>query len=208
MAVVSELQHIENCNCGIYCIINPNNKIYVGSSRNIKNRFNHYKNGHCKNQHKLYNSFNKYGIDSHKFMIIKECSLDELYKYEHLIGIELDCIGENGLNIQLPSYDDLPWIMHKDARIKISLSKLGKKRDPEVGKKISMILKSMHLESKNKKAIICYDIENNMIDRYKSATDAAKILKIHRSSIVNNLNNFSKLVNTNMGMVYFKYETI
>lgn len=45
---------------GIYKITNPNNKIYIGQSINIKNRFYHYSLYHCKTQTKLYNSFIKY----------------------------------------------------------------------------------------------------------------------------------------------------
>lgn len=43
--------------CGIYKITNPNSRIYIGQSINIKNRFWSYMSkGAAKNQHKLYNS--------------------------------------------------------------------------------------------------------------------------------------------------------
>lgn len=42
---------------GIYKITSPSGRIYIGSSKNIRRRFYSYKNLHCKDQPKLYNSF-------------------------------------------------------------------------------------------------------------------------------------------------------
>lgn len=71
---------------GIYkitCI--PNNKIYIGSSKNIKKRFfNHIsslKHGKHENAY-LQHAFNKYGIDNFKFEVIEECLLEELIQRE------------------------------------------------------------------------------------------------------------------------------
>ena len=48
---------------GIYKIISPSGKIYIGQSRNIDKRFQQYKRLNCAKQPRLYNSFIKYGID-------------------------------------------------------------------------------------------------------------------------------------------------
>lgn len=69
---------------GIYCITNPNNKIYIGSSKNINRRWNQYKNLSCKNQKGIYSSLIKYGVDNHKFEIIYECTKEELLDKEQM----------------------------------------------------------------------------------------------------------------------------
>jgi len=71
---------------GIYQIMNIiNHKIYYGSSNNINNRWNHHKRLLNRNKHEnehLQNSWNKYGANSFKFEIIKECLEHQLYEVE------------------------------------------------------------------------------------------------------------------------------
>ena len=59
--------------CGIYKIISPSGKIYIGESENIPNRIYYYKIVSCKKQRRLYNSIKKYGWENHIFEIIEEC---------------------------------------------------------------------------------------------------------------------------------------
>lgn len=58
-------------NGGIYKIISPENKIYIGKTKNLKERFRKYKSLHCVKQHKLYNSFLKHGFNYHSMEIIE-----------------------------------------------------------------------------------------------------------------------------------------
>ena len=67
---------------GIYKIVSPANKIYIGQSTNIEQRQDHYKRLNCKNQTKLYNSLKKYGWKAHNFDIIEECTEDKLLERE------------------------------------------------------------------------------------------------------------------------------
>jgi len=68
---------------GIYKITSPSNKIYIGQSTNIEQRWKDYnKMIRCKQQTRLYNSFQKYNVKNHKFEIIEECSTDELLERE------------------------------------------------------------------------------------------------------------------------------
>lgn len=67
---------------GIYKITNPNNKIYIGQSLNIENRWNRYKKLQCKGQRKLFNSLKKYGWDKHNAEVIELCLENELLKRE------------------------------------------------------------------------------------------------------------------------------
>jgi group I intron endonuclease len=63
---------------GIYKITSPDNKVYIGQSVDIQNRWNQYQKYYAENQPKLKASFFKHGIDNHKFEIIHECTLDEI----------------------------------------------------------------------------------------------------------------------------------
>jgi group I intron endonuclease len=72
--------------CGVYKIINrANNKFYVGSSKNIEERFGHHvwelkKGGHhC---HPLQFACNKYGLENLELEIIAETSEEERYAVE------------------------------------------------------------------------------------------------------------------------------
>lgn len=67
---------------GIYRIISPSNKIYIGQSINIKDRFSKYKTLNCKKQYILFNSLTKYGSENHIFEIIEECNINQLNERE------------------------------------------------------------------------------------------------------------------------------
>jgi group I intron endonuclease len=112
--------------CGVYKITSPSGKVYVGSSMHILKRWWYYRKMKCKEQVKLYNSFVKYGVDNHIFEVVKECSFEDLFKYERELGVELNVI-ENGLNLKLPKYGDLKQIISKETRDKRSNFMKGNK---------------------------------------------------------------------------------
>ena len=69
-------------NCGIYKITNlENKKFYIGSSKNISQRWAKHKAllRHDKHENpKLQSSWNKYGEENFKFEILEECDLENL----------------------------------------------------------------------------------------------------------------------------------
>jgi group I intron endonuclease len=67
---------------GIYKIINPNGKIYIGQSINIPSRKNKYTLNHTKGQPRISRSIKKYGWENHVFEIIEECSIEQLDEKE------------------------------------------------------------------------------------------------------------------------------
>lgn len=71
---------------GIYCIKNiKNNKCYVGSSKNIKNRLTNHKTQLLHQKHDnsyLQNAVNKHGLHSFICFVLEYCSLEDLISKE------------------------------------------------------------------------------------------------------------------------------
>ena len=152
--------------CGIYKIISPTKKIYIGKSANLSNRRQNYSQYHCKSQRKLYNSLMKYGWDKHKFEIICECSESELNELEIYYikyyesfntkhGLNLRKGGEGGhmseetkRRISISSRNRLP--ISEETRNKLSKAKKGKKRTDETKLKISLGHKGIRCKEETK----------------------------------------------------------
>lgn len=85
---------------GIYKIVSPSSKIYIGQSVNCIGRKNSYRRG-CPHQRKLHASILKYGWNKHTFEVIhhcKESELDVLEKY--YVDLYQTFNSKNGLNIK------------------------------------------------------------------------------------------------------------
>jgi group I intron endonuclease len=121
---------------GVYSIQSPSGKFYIGSSSNIKKRWNSYKNLRCKLQPKLYHSFLKYGVNAHVFKIEIECGFDELYEWEHHYSNYYKSV-DTGLNCMIPSFKDVKSIVSKETRLKMGKSGKGRVVTSETRAKIS-----------------------------------------------------------------------
>jgi group I intron endonuclease len=86
---------------GIYRIINPKGKIYIGQAIDLDKRLYQYQKPK-KNQIgiQIYNSLMKYGVNTHIIQIIEECKLNVLNEREIYWIKHYNCIKE-GLNIEL-----------------------------------------------------------------------------------------------------------
>lgn len=86
--------------CGIYKIISPDGKIYIGQSLDVLKRWaKHKRSIKVAAKTKLINSFLKHGIDSHVFKIIEVCETRGLKKREkYWIKIEDTFKSSHGLN--------------------------------------------------------------------------------------------------------------
>lgn len=111
--------------CGIYKITNPSEKIYIGESKDIDSRIYYYKINSCVKQRKLFNSLKKYGWDAHKFEIIEECEVSELYCRERYWQDHYEVIGKNGLNLKLTNCGDVKVEMSQETKDRISLKNKG-----------------------------------------------------------------------------------
>lgn len=111
-------------NCGIYSIVSPSGKIYIGSSSNIDKRWKHHKyllnRGDHHNKH-LQNAWNKYS-GALEFNILLVCDSPNLLDYE-----------QQYLDFYQPAYN-----IAKSSRK--AFYGLGVKRSPETCEKISKAL--------------------------------------------------------------------
>ncbi len=105
--------------CGIYKITSPTGRIYIGESVNILKRWVIYKRLSCKNQIKLYNSFNKHTVDNHIFEIVEVCLEEELKCRERFWQDFYDCVG-NGLNCTLTECGELKKQWSQESLDKVS----------------------------------------------------------------------------------------
>ena len=188
---------------GIYKIINPTGKIYIGQAININKRWKQYKT--ILKQvigSKLYNSLNKYGVETHQFEIIEECLLEQLNERELFWGKHYDVLGPNGLNLRL---GDANGKMSEETKQKISQSLLGRKITWEIkgntsknrvyskerNLNISTSLKNkpkteqhkLNIKMSKSKSILQYDLEENFIKEWESGKEAGNSLFINKSNI-------------------------
>ena len=125
-------------NSGVYAILNPSNKVYIGSSTDIGRRFYQYKGMYEKGQMKLYNSFVKYGVNNHKFIPIEYCEIDKLYERERYWGDHFNSLDRyKGLNLVLPGYGEVKKVMSQETKDKIGKAHEGKEISKEQRKAIS-----------------------------------------------------------------------
>ena len=180
---------------GIYKITNPKGAIYIGSSIEIEVRFSRYKKMLCKNQPKIYNSLLKYGAQNHKFEIIQECDVNELFKLENFYGNLYNCLDKKlGLNCLIPSVGSIKLIISEENRINRSNAQIGKKASLEtrlkqsksqLGRKHNKETKlKMKMSSNNLKLVL--NMENGIY--YFGTAEAAYSANINRHTLKNKLN--------------------
>lgn len=123
---------------GIYKIISPSNRIYIGQSTDLNKRFKQYlKLRNCKGQTKLYNSFLKYGANNHIFEIIEECTIELLNERERYWQEHYNCNSQKGLNCLLINTFEKRRIFSEETKNKQKLAKLGSKHTEETKKLMS-----------------------------------------------------------------------
>lgn len=139
----------------IYKITNPNGRIYIGQTTNIKTRWGKYSKLHCIDQPSLYLSLKKYGWENHTKKIIEECKVEDLDSREIYWGEYYDVLSNKHLNNRLGrgfgSYDS------EETKRKKSECHLGRENYWLKGKTLT----NEHKEkiSKAKKGHDCYNNE-------------------------------------------------
>lgn len=193
--------------CGIYKITNPSGKIYIGQSRNITRRKNHYKNKNCKGQNYLYHSLLKHGYENHNFEIVHELpndiSQDVLDNYEKLYWQFYVDLGFNMLNLRIPGRGK--GVITQETRLKISMlakeryktiknPMFGRKHSDEMKQFVSKLnkgrVKTKEEIEKHKKSLVksLYQIDkttDEILRIFDSCEQAAKYLGVNKHVISN-----------------------
>ncbi len=112
---------------GIYKITSPTKKVYIGQSVDIEKRFYTYKKMLCKQQVKLYNSFQKYGVDKHIFEIVTICSANELNTFERYYQEIYSCVGIGGLNCNIVSDIENNGYASEETKQRMRIANAGEK---------------------------------------------------------------------------------
>jgi group I intron endonuclease len=180
---------------GIYQIISPSNKIYIGQSWNILKRKYCYKNLHCQNQHKLFSSLKSHGWSKHRFYIIDTfestvtqdtLNEKEIYwiNFYRKMGYKLLNIKEGGSNGKLAKETRLKISIKGKGRIvseftkeKLRIANLGKKHTSQSKDKMSKSKKGKKASpitiKKLSKSVIQLDLKDNLIKVWPSMRNAA-----------------------------------
>jgi len=187
---------------GIYKITSPNNKIYIGQSKDIYSRWNAYKyfqrDYDCykkRNKNSLiFKSFKKYGYFNHKFEILEECNEIDLNIKEvfYIKKYNSNVLNGSKIGLNLHKGGNKPPIkrkMTKEEKIKISLKNKENHRLGKYKKILKPILKT--------------DIDGNIIKRYSSMTEMYKIENFSDVYFRNNFYEYNKLYKN--GFI-FKFE--
>lgn len=131
---------------GIYKIISPSNRIYIGQSRDLVRRKRNYKNTLGKGQPKLHYSILKYGWDAHFFEIVhqlpEDITQEILNIYEVLYWQQYKDCGKKVLNVREPGSNGK---LSEDIKRKMSESSKGKLHSEETKRKMSNMRKGKSL---------------------------------------------------------------
>ena len=150
----------------IYKITNPKGLVYIGQTKDLKNRIKFYRLGHCRKQFKVMRSINKYGWESHTLQIIHEIEFDkkELNRLEILEVSRYDSY-KNGLNLtpggtMISDYNiskikeaSKNRIISPETRAKISKTLTGKKHSPETILKRTLAIRGLKRSPESRKRI-------------------------------------------------------
>lgn len=184
--------------CGVYKIVSPNNRIYVGSSNDIDNRYSFYKGGHAKKQILLFRSFEKYGFNNHSFEILCECKPDERLNKERQYGELLKSLSDfGGLNLMLPKIGDRPPIYSKELIKKFSDMAKNRKYTSETLLKMSKARQGKYCNGQHPMAKIILNIQTGIF--YTCIKEAAISIGLKRPTLSAKLTGYMK---NNTSLIY------
>ncbi len=197
---------------GVYKIVSPIGKVYIGQSVDIKKRFRVYKSLHCKSQIRLYRSFLKHGVLNHTFEVLEECSIEKLNDIErHYQDIYL-CVGELGLNCKITTtktksgylsietkkkMSESGFRMSEETKVKIGLANKGKVMSKEQKIKISESQKGRKMSSEQKDKI-----RNSMLGKKMSEESKRKLSESKKKLSKGLRRNGKTILDFNTGVFY------
>jgi len=155
--------------CGIYIIhCGKNNKVYIGSSKNIIHRvwdhWSHMKQGKGINPH-IQAAWDLYGKECFSHAILEECIVEQFEERESYWIRFYDSINpEKGFNINIPDEKE-KWLQ--------PIKERNKTKEPIIKKE----------RIKKNYPIICINTNNGHIGRYDNVPQAIKDLDIKEKQI-------------------------
>ena len=184
---------------GIYKITSPNERIYIGQTRDFKSRCSDYKSlDKIIKQRRLYNSFIKYGIETHIIEFIESCEIEELNIYERKWQDYYDVTSKKGLNCVLVRTEEKPYVMTEESRLKRSKVHKGKIVSQETRDKLSILRKGVKLHPDHALAIskgskiakIVLDVSSGIF--YDSVAEVGRTFNLDRKVLANQLSGSTK----------------
>ena len=153
-----------------------NGKIYIGQTKNLKNRIKmHKKNVENKVNRKLYDSMNKHGFENFKWEVIDVAlSKEELNFKEKFYIIKFNSFN-SGYNMTIGGDGGNTWIKlskerQKEVGEKISKANNGKKKPDGFAEKLSKIHKGKKMPE--------YGVEKNRLSSIYNSDRNSKLIKI------------------------------
>lgn len=155
---------------GIYKIIClKNNKIYIGSSKNILQRINVHKRHLRKNKHinpYVQNAWNKYGEENFVFEVLEECDIENLLEREqYWMDYTLCYNREIGFNNCVKSDRPLGYKHTEENKIKMSIIKKEQIKNGIVKPPVNTNFKPHSEKSKEKMKISKIGNKNPMFGK-------------------------------------------
>jgi group I intron endonuclease len=165
---------------GIYKITNPENKIYVGKSINIKKRWIGYKNLFCEQQPLLYESFKKHGVENHKFEVLCECEKSQLNVLEIYYIKYYNSFNINkGLNLTTGGENGYVFSIETRLKIKYSNKNLGRKHAEETKSKMRKSHQCrINKQNNNENQNTQYINEHNSLTVINVIFESVKLMKL------------------------------
>ena len=180
----------------VYMITSPSGRIYIGSTGNIKQRWQRYKRLDMPQQFKLLASFKKYSVEKHIFEIIWEGDYYDSFRKEAVLGHFYECLDQlKGLNLQLPGFDDLPCCKSKETRRKISEAQKLINWTEEKKKYHGSFHKGKVLSDKTKELMTKTRRKNKENNLHKIPKNSKKIICMKTNKIFQNLKEAAELNN-------------
>jgi len=192
---------------GIYKIVSPTGRVYIGEAKNLKIRCSYYLNpNRIKGQRAIYNSIVKYSPESHSIDILEFCEIELLLERERYYQELYDSV-ENGLNCFFTSTKNKKMVWSEETKRKMSVNQkgennsfFGKKHSKESIDKISKrssgennpnyggkLHSKEYIEkqvlSNSKKPLIIIDTLTNDYFKFINSKEAAYFLNCSSSQI-------------------------
>lgn len=187
--------------CGIYKITSPTGRVYIGQSKDIKNRWASYnrKNG-AKRQKVLERSFIKHGAQNHTFEVVEECSEVDLNCRERYWQDFYDVLN-GGLNCTLQECGEKLRTTEMckkvyDTFYMVTYNSI-KETQRETGVSLWHINSMLRNRSNSNRFVFKEDYDNNIFKKKKDCKYKRKVIDTETFVIFDNIRLASEIYNIN-----------